>query len=147
MGLSRGEQALLLALEKNSGDDQARFGLGILQFTRAVERFGQSLHQYGARADNTRVPFLRVPVPKNDNPHAIRQHVADFGDGTYGVHLGNNFYRVDNDLPVASASATSPAYAGLGREGSMWAAVIEKAYADSFPVALLIGRRPLAPAN
>ena len=43
----------------------------MLQFVRGIERFGQALHQYGARADNTRVPFLRVPVPKNDKPHTI----------------------------------------------------------------------------
>lgn len=69
--LARGEQALILALEKNPRDDQARFGLGMLQFVRAVERFGQALHQYGAQPDQTRVPFLRIPVPKNDKPHAI----------------------------------------------------------------------------
>ena len=69
--LARGEQALLLALGKNPKDDQTRFGLGMLQFVRGIERFGQALHQYGARADNTGVPFLRVPVPKNDKPHAI----------------------------------------------------------------------------
>jgi hypothetical protein len=69
--LARGEQALLLALEKNPKDDQARFGLGMLQFVRAVERFGQALHQYGAKSDNTWAPFLRLPVPKNDKPHTI----------------------------------------------------------------------------
>lgn len=69
--LARGEQALLLALEKNPNDDQVRFGLGLLQFTRAIERFGQALHQYGAKSDVKSVPFLRVPVPKNDKPHAI----------------------------------------------------------------------------
>lgn len=69
--LGRGEQALLLALDRDPDDDQARFGLGVLQFVRAVERFGQSLHEYGARANSTSVPFLRVPVPKNDNPSTI----------------------------------------------------------------------------
>lgn len=69
--LARGEQSLLAALEKDPKDDQARFGLGVLQFVRAVERLGQSLHEYGARADETTVPFLRLPVPKNDKPSAI----------------------------------------------------------------------------
>lgn len=63
-----------------------------------------------------------------DNPHALRQNVVDFDDGTYGVRLGNNFYRVDNDLPTTSGYS-SPAYASLGRENSMWVAVVEKAYA------------------
>jgi hypothetical protein len=69
--LARGEQALTVALDNNPQDDQIRFGLGVLQFTRAVERLGQALHQYGASSDRTRVPFLRIPVPKNDNPHTI----------------------------------------------------------------------------
>jgi hypothetical protein len=69
--LARGEQELLVALERNPRDDQARFGLGVLQFVRAIERFGQSLHEYGARAENTNIPFLRIPVPPNDNPATI----------------------------------------------------------------------------
>ncbi len=63
-----------------------------------------------------------------DNPHAIRQNVVDFNDGTYGVRLGNNFYRVDADLPV-NIGGTTPAYAKLGAENSMWVAVVEKAFA------------------
>jgi hypothetical protein len=69
--LARGEQALTAALQNSPNDDQLRFGLGVLQFVRAVERFGQALYQYGAQPDATRVPFLRLPVPKNDKPHAI----------------------------------------------------------------------------
>jgi len=64
------------------------------------------------------------------NPQAIRQNVVDFDDGTYGVRLGNRFYRVDNELPVWSATSTDPAYAGLGAQNSMWVAVVEKAYAS-----------------
>jgi Ca2+-binding RTX toxin-like protein len=65
-----------------------------------------------------------------DSPDVLRQNVADFGDGTYGVRLGNVFYRVDADLPVYSAADAAPAYAGLGAEGSLWVAVVEKAYAQ-----------------
>jgi hypothetical protein len=64
-----------------------------------------------------------------DNPTAIRQNVVDFGDGTYGVRLGSQFYRVDGDLPAASLASANPSYAGLGAEGSLWAAIVEKAYA------------------
>lgn len=63
-----------------------------------------------------------------DNPHAIRQNVVDFNDGTYGVRLGNSFYRVDADLPV-NTGGTTPAYASLGAQNSMWVAVVEKAFA------------------
>lgn len=65
----------------------------------------------------------------NDNPQAIRQRVVDFNDGTYGVALGGNFYRVDNDLPAYSSTSTDAAYAHLGLQNSMWVAVMEKAYA------------------
>lgn len=64
-----------------------------------------------------------------DNPQAIRQNVADFDDGTFGVRLGNSFYRVDDDLPVYTASSATPAYAKLGPQSSMWVAVYEKAFA------------------
>jgi hypothetical protein len=63
-----------------------------------------------------------------DNPHALRQNVVDFDDGTYGVRLGNNFYRVDNDLPVHAGTRT-PMNAQLGAQNSMWVAVVEKAFA------------------
>jgi hypothetical protein len=64
-----------------------------------------------------------------DGPTTLRQNVVDFGDGTYGVHLGNNFYRVDADLPAASPASDSPSFARLGSGGSLWVAVVEKAYA------------------
>src|SRR5207244_3255266 len=51
-------------------------------------------------------------------------------DGTYGVRLGDSFYRVDADLPATSSTATSPAFARLGAGGSVWVAVVEKAYAS-----------------
>ena len=65
----------------------------------------------------------------NDRPNTLRQNVVDFDDGTYGVRLGNSFYRVDNDLPVASATSTAPVYAGLGQGNSMSVAPVEKAFA------------------
>ncbi len=65
----------------------------------------------------------------NDSPNTLRQNVVDFDDGTYGVALGGRFYRVDNDLAVTSTTSTTPAYAQLGAQNSMWVAVVEKAYA------------------
>jgi hypothetical protein len=64
-----------------------------------------------------------------DNPIALRQNIVDFGDGTYGVRLGYNFYRVDDDLPAVTASSSALAYAQFGAENSMWVAVLEKAFA------------------
>lgn len=63
-----------------------------------------------------------------DSPTTLRQNIVDFNDGTYGVRLGDSFYRVDNDLPVRTGS-TQAAFAALGRENSMWVAVAEKAFA------------------
>lgn len=68
---AEGETARLLALDSKPDDDSARFGLGVIQFLRAVEHLGQSLYEYGAITDNSNVPFLRLPVPKNDKPSAI----------------------------------------------------------------------------
>ncbi len=64
----------------------------------------------------------------HDNPLHIREMVADFGDGTYGVRLGSRFYRVDADLSTWSASSTDQRFAGLGTENSLWVAIVEKAY-------------------
>lgn len=64
-----------------------------------------------------------------DRPAVVRSMIADFGDGTYGVRLGDNFYRVDADLPTWSAVSTDQQYAGLGHDGSLWVALVEKAYA------------------
>jgi hypothetical protein len=66
------------------------------------------------------------------DPSQIRQSVVDLGDGTYAVQFvkgGSKVYvRVDADLPTYSGSNTL-AYAKLGAQGSMWVAVMEKAYA------------------
>ena len=62
--------------------------------------------------------------------NAIKSRVVDFGDGTYGVHLGNYFFRVDNDLVVDQQGDQRLNYTALGKGGSLWAAVMEKAYAD-----------------
>src|SRR5580658_3277422 len=69
--LAKGEQALEAALAAAPKDDQIRFGLGVVQFIRGVERLGQSLHEYGAKSENTNMPFLRLPVPKNPDPAPI----------------------------------------------------------------------------
>ena len=37
---AEGETALLLALDSNPKNDEARFGLGVIQFLRAVENLG-----------------------------------------------------------------------------------------------------------
>ena len=41
---AEGETASLLALDKDAADDETRFGLGVIQVMRAVEKLGQSLY-------------------------------------------------------------------------------------------------------
>jgi hypothetical protein len=66
-----GETASLLALDTNPNDDEVRFGLGMIQFARAVENLGKALHEYGAVSEKAIQPFLRLPVPKNEKPSSI----------------------------------------------------------------------------
>jgi hypothetical protein len=68
---AEGETALLLALDAHPADDEARFGLGVIQFMRAVENLGQALYEYGAVSEKANQPFLRLPVPRNEKPSAI----------------------------------------------------------------------------
>ena len=63
------------------------------------------------------------------SPNAVYQTVVDLGDGTYAVRLGgDHYFRVDADLPTLNASSSTPIYAGLGVEDSLWVAIVEKAY-------------------
>jgi hypothetical protein len=65
------------------------------------------------------------------DPMEIRQTVADLGDGTYAVNFHRDakdvYVRVTADLP--SWSEGNLAYANFGSDGSMWVAVVEKAFA------------------
>jgi len=73
--LAEGITALEARLTGHPDDDQARFGLAVTQFLRAVERLGQSLHRHGALGPDNRlarmVPFLRLPVPPNPDPAEV----------------------------------------------------------------------------
>ena len=94
--LAKGEQVLEAALAVNPKNDQARFGLGVLQVVRGVERLGQSLHEYGCRSENTHLPFVRLPVPSN--PDASPITYTDFRRILQGFH---------SDLATAEATLAS----------------------------------------
>ncbi|MEQ8209960.1 MAG: hypothetical protein RH917_09010 [Lacipirellulaceae bacterium] len=70
--------------ETHGEDANARFALGAVQTLDAVEDLMQSLHKHGLNPSwQTMLPFVRLPVPKNDNPvpltnEAFRQMIADF---------------------------------------------------------------------
>ena len=72
--LKEGEVALVAHLKEHCSDDQARFGLGVLQFLRAVEGLGQSFTRYGVRTYRNHgfiLPFLRLPAATNENSKTI----------------------------------------------------------------------------
>jgi hypothetical protein len=68
---AEGETASLLALDANPKNDEVRFGLGVIQFVRAVDNLGKALYEYGAVSEKANQPFLRLPVPRNRKPSAI----------------------------------------------------------------------------
>ena len=69
--LTGGEAASLVALRLNPNDDEARFGLGVIQVVQAIENLGRSLYAYGAVSENANMDFFRLPVPNNDSPSSI----------------------------------------------------------------------------
>ena len=67
------------------------------------------------------------------DPTRLEQSIVSLGDGTYAVQFVKNgvptYERIDGDLATYSWSATTPAYANFGQDGSIWAPLIEKAFA------------------
>jgi hypothetical protein len=77
--LRDGETALLADLKEHANNDQSRFGLGVLQFLRAVEQLMQDLYRYGLRDLSTKgfhAPFFRLPAPSNPRPQTLTYHQA-----------------------------------------------------------------------
>ncbi|HKI18381.1 MAG TPA: hypothetical protein VKA15_10895 [Isosphaeraceae bacterium] len=72
--LAEGEKALAEVLAATPTNAHARFGLGVVQFVRAVERMVQTFHRYGLRsgAAGGMLPFERLPIPVNPTPEPIR---------------------------------------------------------------------------
>jgi len=70
---SQGEQDLKAHLETNPKDDQARLGLGTLQFMQSLDHLSKSWYRYGINSNtrNAILPFFRLPVPNNPNPEQI----------------------------------------------------------------------------
>jgi hypothetical protein len=71
--LADGEKELTGLLAGSPGEDGTRFGLGAIQFVRAVERLSQSFYRYGLEHGpfGNSIPFLRMPIPQNPNPESI----------------------------------------------------------------------------
>jgi hypothetical protein len=70
--LAGGEKALGAILKAHPDDAQARFGLGAIQFVRAVEHLVQGFFKHGLQPDiSGMIPFARLPVPANPKPEPI----------------------------------------------------------------------------
>lgn len=71
----------------------------------------------------------------DQKPAFLQRHIVDLGDGTYAMRFKRagveTYVRVDGDLPTISVNGGGffLAYANSGAEGSIWAAIAEKAYA------------------
>lgn len=108
--LARGEQALVASLSDNPNDDQARFGLAVVQLVQGIERLGQSLHNYGVKP--SRDLFVRLPVPENSDPAPIncyRFHrlLDEFGRDLIAVEKTlSEIRRDDVRLPLKLADIT-----------------------------------------
>ncbi len=85
--LDDAERSLAARLAANAGDDEARFGLGMVLFARAIENFSQHHYRHGLQpAAGSIFPFLRMPVPENPQPQRLtyeaqRAALQSFLDG------------------------------------------------------------------
>lgn len=77
--LAEGAKALEGRLKESPKDDQARFGLGVVQFLQTFEHLGGGLYKYGLRTEKA---FLRTPpqvkefLPQNPNPEKLTYAAA-----------------------------------------------------------------------
>ena len=71
--LAEGEKVLGERLKTAPDDGKARFGLGVVQFVRGVERMVQSLHRYGLNSLllGAALRFDRLLIPENAHPEPI----------------------------------------------------------------------------
>ena len=70
--LAQGEVEFATLVSRSPDDQTARFGLGAIQFLRAVETLAQSLYRHGLEAPRSvMLPILRMPVPSNPRPEPL----------------------------------------------------------------------------
>lgn len=70
--LADGAAAMEAALQTSPGDRVAGFGLGMIQFARAIEGLGQSQYKFGLLQNRRQaLPFMRLPVPENEAAEPI----------------------------------------------------------------------------
>lgn len=109
-----GEAAMNAKLQKNPNDDNARFGLGVLQLMGGAERLMQSLYRYGLQQNGITqfFPILRLPVPSNPQPQPVTYVEAR----SILQNLLNDLTTVKNTLePIKDNKVKLPLRIGLTR--------------------------------
>jgi len=67
-----GDADLAARLAADPSDNEARFGLGMIRFAEALQRFGQRQYRYGLHAPaNATIPILRLPLPVDAAPEEL----------------------------------------------------------------------------
>jgi len=72
--LDEGVTALQKQLKANPADDEARFGLGVVQFFQSFEHLGGTLNQYGLRTETAfrgLPPSVREMLAQNQDPKTV----------------------------------------------------------------------------
>ena len=72
--LADGEKALQQRLKQQPSDDEARAGLGVVQFLQTFEHFGTSLRKYGLRTERAfrgAPQEIREVLPQNEKPEVL----------------------------------------------------------------------------
>jgi hypothetical protein len=109
-----GQAAMNAKLQKNPNDDNARFGLGVLQLMGGTERLMQSLYRYGLQQNGITqfFPILRLPVPVNPQPQPVSYTDAR----NILQNLLNDLTEVKNTLePIKDNKVKLPLRIGLTR--------------------------------
>lgn len=136
--IDAGTAELSAALEDDE-NPELRYALGVLEFVDAVENLGRAWYRHGLRSDRRfagMLPFLRLPVPINDDPEPIdyargraildafradlmeaEAILADFepGDVTLPLHLGRARLDFNADGEPDENEALWRIYASLSR--------------------------------
>jgi hypothetical protein len=71
--LAEGEKALAKHLAEKPDDDEARFGLAVVQFFSGFERLGTSLYRHGLKTSSNFeiIPAIRRHIPENPKPEKL----------------------------------------------------------------------------
>ena len=88
--LAEGARALEGRLKEAPKDDQARFGLGVLQFLQTFEHLGAGLYKYGLRTEKA-FHLLRVDKFEPPGYRPLDQVKDQIRDTLYEKAIGQRF--------------------------------------------------------